>query len=59
MGSKTRPKEDPSCATQETMRFETDTALALESAFHGGFLWLEKMDGELGLCEAVSERVPE
>jgi hypothetical protein len=48
------------------MRFETDTALALEAAFdggritsEGGLLWLEKMDGELGLCEAVSECVPE
>lgn len=53
------------CATSR-MRFETDTALALEAAFdggritsEGGLLWLEKMDGELGLCEAVSECVPE
>jgi hypothetical protein len=48
------------------MRFETEAALALEAAFDGGritsdggLLWLEKMDSELGLCEAVSECMPE
>jgi hypothetical protein len=53
------------CATQK-MRFETDTALALEAAFDGGritsdggLLWLARMDGELGLCEAISECVEE
>jgi hypothetical protein len=44
------------------MRFETEAALALEAAFDGGritsdggLLWLEKMDSQLGLCEAISE----
>src|SRR5215210_1502007 len=53
------------CATQR-MRFETQTALTLEAAFDGGritsdggLLWLSKMDSELGLCEAISEHVPE
>ena len=53
------------CATQR-MRFETETALALEAAFDGGrltsdggLLWLAKVDSELGLCEALSELVPE
>lgn len=53
------------CATKK-MRFETDCALSLQAAFDGGritsdggLLWLEKMDGELGLCEALSECVPE
>ena len=53
------------CATSR-MRFETETALALEAAFDGGritsdggLLWLSKMDSELGLCEAISEHVPE
>lgn len=53
------------CATQK-MRFETETALALEAAFDGGritsdggLLWLAKADSELGLCEAISEHVPE
>jgi hypothetical protein len=53
------------CATQ-SMRFETETALALEAAFDGGrltsdggLLWLEKIDTEMGLCEAVAEHVPE
>jgi hypothetical protein len=48
------------------MRFETDTALALEAAFDGGritsdggLLWLSKTDSELGLCEALAECVPE
>jgi hypothetical protein len=48
------------------MRFDTQTALALEAAFDGGrltpdggLLWLSKMDSELGLCEAISEHVPE
>jgi Transposase DDE domain group 1 len=54
------------CATHETMRFETGCALALEAAFDGGrlttdggILWLEKMDSEMGLCEAISECMPE
>jgi len=48
------------------MRFETQTALALDAAFDGGRLtsdgglvWLAEADEELGLCEAVSECVPE
>jgi Transposase DDE domain group 1 len=48
------------------MRFDTQTALALEAAFDGGritsdagLVWLSKMDEELGLCEAISEFVPE
>ena len=54
------------CATRETMRFETHSALALEAAFDGGRLtsdgglvWLAETDEELGLCEAISECVPE
>lgn len=53
------------CATP-SVRFETPTPLALEAAFDGGRLtsdcglvWLSEMDSELGLCEAVSECVPE
>ena len=53
------------CATQK-MRFETEARLPLEAAFDGGrltsdggLLWLEKMDEELGLCQAISECVPE
>ena len=53
------------CATQP-MRFDTQTALALEAAFDGGRLtsdgglvWLAEADEELGLCEAISEHVPE
>jgi hypothetical protein len=53
------------CATPP-MRFETPTPLALEAAFDGGritsdggLLWLSKMDSELGLCQRISECVPE
>ena len=53
------------CATTG-MRFETQTALALEAAFDGGritsdggLVWLAEADSELGLCEAISEHVPE
>jgi len=53
------------CATQP-MRFETQSALALEAAFDGGritsdggLVWLAEADEELGLCEAISELVPE
>jgi hypothetical protein len=53
------------CATQ-TMRFETETTLALEASFDGGritsdsgLVWLSEMDSELGLCAAISECVPE
>jgi hypothetical protein len=53
------------CATNR-MRLDTRAALALEAAFDGGritsdggLLWLAEMDEELGLCEAVSEHVPE
>jgi hypothetical protein len=53
------------CATQP-MRFETEATLALEATFDGGRLtsdgelvWLAKMDAEMGLCEAISECVPE
>jgi hypothetical protein len=48
------------------MRFETQSALALEAAFDGGRLtsdgglvWLAEADSELGLCERVAEHVPE
>jgi len=54
------------CATRETMRFETGSAFALEAAFDGGrltsdggVLWLARVDSEMGLCEAISECVPE
>jgi hypothetical protein len=47
------------------MRFET-APLELEAAFDGGritsdggLLWLAQIDRDLGLCEAVAERVPE
>ena len=53
------------CATSR-MRFGTQTALALEAAFDGGritsdggLVWLAEADSELGLCEAISEHVPE
>ena len=53
------------CATQP-MRFGTEAALTLEAAFDGGrvtsdggLLWLQKMDSEMGLCQAISECVPE
>jgi hypothetical protein len=53
------------CATT-TMRFDPQTALALEAAFDGGritsdggLVWLSRMDSEMGLCEAISECVPE
>lgn len=53
------------CATTR-MRFETGTALPLEATFDGGritsdggLLWLSEKDSELGLCEAISEHVPE
>jgi hypothetical protein len=53
------------CATQK-MRFETQSALALEAAFDGGritsdggLLWLAEADSELGLCEALASCVPE
>jgi hypothetical protein len=48
------------------MRFETQTALALEAAFDGGritsdggLVWLSEADSELGLCKRVAELVPE
>jgi hypothetical protein len=54
------------CATQKKIRFETPTPLALEAAFDGGRLtsdgglgWLARMDSEMGLCQALSECVPE
>jgi hypothetical protein len=53
------------CATRG-IRFGTRTALALEAAFDGGritsdggLVWLSEMDSELGLCEVISEHVPE
>lgn len=53
------------CATNE-MRFETQAALTLEATFDGGritsdsgLLWLAEVDAEMGLCQAVSECVPE
>jgi hypothetical protein len=52
------------CATHP-LRFET-APLELEAAFDGGritsdggLLWLAQIDGDLGLCEAVAEHVPE
>lgn len=54
------------CATQQTMRFETGAALALEVAFDGGMLTsdgglplLAEIDAELGVCESLAECVPE
>jgi hypothetical protein len=48
------------------MRFETPTPLALEAAFDGGrstsdggLLWLSRMDSGMGLCERISECVPQ
>ncbi|MBA2713758.1 MAG: IS1380 family transposase [Rubrobacteraceae bacterium] len=53
------------CATTR-MHFETKSALSLEAAFDGGritsdsgLLWLSEADSESGLCEAISEHVPE
>ena len=53
------------CATTG-LRFETPTPLALEAAFDGGrlttdggLLWLSRMDSEMGLCQSISECVPE
>jgi DDE family transposase len=53
------------CATQK-MRFETQTALALEAAFDGGritsdggLVWLAELDEELGLCQKMAKHVPE
>jgi hypothetical protein len=48
------------------MHFETQAALTLEAAFDGGritsdggLLWLAEADERLGLCQAISECVPE
>jgi hypothetical protein len=53
------------CATSR-MRFETQTPLALEAAFDGGritsdggLLWLAEAEADLGLCQAISEHLPE
>jgi hypothetical protein len=53
------------CATNK-MHFETQAALTLEAAFDGGritsdggLLWLAEADERLGLCQAISECVPE
>ena len=53
------------CATRK-IRFETPTPLALEAAFDGGRLtsdggltWLSEANSRLGVCEAISECVPE
>jgi hypothetical protein len=53
------------CATH-SMRFETESTLALEAAFDGGrltsdggLLWLSEVDSKMGLCEAISECLPE
>ena len=53
------------CATQK-IRFETPTPLALEAAFDGGRItsdggltWLAEVDRELGVCEAMSQHLPE
>lgn len=47
------------------IRFET-APLELEAAFDGGritsdggLLWLAEADGQLGLCEAIAEQIPE
>jgi len=53
------------CATSR-MRFETQSALALEATFDGGritsdggLVWLAEADSELGICERIAEHVPE
>jgi Transposase DDE domain group 1 len=53
------------CATQK-ISFETPTPLALEAAFDGGRItsdggltWLAEVDRELGVCEAMSQHLPE
>ncbi len=53
------------CATRK-IRFETPTPVALEATFDGGKLtsdggltWLSEANSRLGLCEAISECVPE
>jgi hypothetical protein len=53
------------CATT-TMRFDTQTALALEAAFDGGritsdggLVWLSRMDSEMASHKPISECVPE
>ncbi|MGF1471761.1 MAG: IS1380 family transposase [Rubrobacteraceae bacterium] len=53
------------CATTR-MRFETETALALEAAFDGGAItsdgglpFLARMDSELGVCRTLAACVPE
>jgi hypothetical protein len=53
------------CATSK-MRFETPAELNLEAAFDGGRLtsdggicWLAEVDSQLGLCETISEQMPE
>jgi hypothetical protein len=53
------------CATR-TMRFETESTLALEAAFDGGALtsdgglpFLANIDSELGVCESLAACVPE
>jgi hypothetical protein len=53
------------CATSK-MRFQTPAELDLEAAFDGGRLtsdggicWLAEVDSQLGLCEAISEQMPE
>ena len=50
------------CATQETMRFQTRSALALEAAFDGGrltsdggLLWLAEMDSDLGFPDTIGD----
>ncbi len=55
-------RDDATTAT----RFDIPVRLALEVAFDGGRLtsdgglpWLAKVDGELGLCEALAACVPE
>lgn len=53
------------CATTPT-RFEASVGLALEASFDGGRLtsdggltWLEEIDSELGVCEAMADHLPE
>lgn len=53
------------CATTR-MNFETHAALDLQASFDGGRItsdgglpWLSEADSQLGLCEAISECVPE
>jgi hypothetical protein len=54
------------CATRKKIRVTTPTPLALEAAFDGGRLtsdggltWLAEVEGELKVCQAMAEHIPE